>query len=87
MGTEIPAFYTTLNSVTPFYREPYSQSTLPKEFDSVDFQHLTQIGIQKINPQIAAFCTLYFYFIRTMQYRGQNCGTMIYVFTLNDLGQ
>jgi hypothetical protein len=45
MGTEIPAFYTILNSVIFFYREPYSQSTLPKKFDSVDFQFLPQIGI------------------------------------------
>ena len=79
MGTENSAFYTVFKSVTPFYPEPYSKSTPLKEFGNVDFQNLPQIGIQKINPQIDAFCARYFYFIRTMQNTGQNCGTMIYL--------
>jgi hypothetical protein len=53
---EIPAFYTIFKSVTPFYLQPYSQSTLLKEFGSVDFQCLPQIVIQKMNPQLYAFC-------------------------------
>jgi len=78
MGTEIPTLYTVFKSVTPFYPEPYSQSTLFKKFGRVDFQCLPQIGIQKINPKEDVFCARYFCFIRTMQYTGQNFGTMFY---------
>jgi len=78
MGTEIPTFYTVFNSVTPFCPEPCSQSTLFKEFGSVDFHCLAQTGIQKINPKEDVFSARYFCFIRTKQYTGQNFGTMFY---------
>jgi hypothetical protein len=71
-------FVQSFKSMTTFYPEPYSQCTLLQEFGSVDFQCLPQIVIRKINPHIDAFCARYFYFIRTTQYTGQNCGTTIY---------
>jgi hypothetical protein len=83
MGTEILAFYTIFKSTTAFYPEPYSHSTLLKEFGNVDFQYLPQIGIQKINPQIDAFCSRYLRFIRSTH------GAELWhdLFTLNDLDQ
>jgi len=56
--------YILYKSVTPFYPEPYSQSTLFKEFGSVAFQCLPQIGIQKINPKVDVFCARYFCFYK-----------------------